>query len=229
MANSNRTVLMSLAFLIGSLLMFLKRKEIAETINTPILKAKEKSINNTEHRSVKNAFWGSIRHFKPHEFDSRDLPDSGLLMNKTYVTFLDEVRQFYGSPISISSGYRTKEHNSSIRNSNGQQFSATNSPHMYGIASDVPTSNLAETKKLLHAMLHVRNAKFPDLKLGLGVYGSSSRPNGYFIHSDIRIHRSPLAQRDTFWTGNSYPKGGYRKLSSSEINSFKQIFNNGKK
>lgn len=229
MTKEPNKVISSLMFVVGLVLMFFKRDKIAEVINTPAINNKESNVDNGKTQVKDAPFWSTVKHFKPSEFDSRAKKDTGFLMDKEYIRFLDAVREAYGSPMSVSNGYRTKEHNASIVNSKGQQYSATNSPHLYGIASDISTHNYTETKKLLSTMLLVRNSKFPNMNLGLGVYGSGSRPNGFFIHSDTRGHRMPPLQKDTFWTGNSYPKGGYRKLTSSELKTFTNIFNNGKK
>ncbi len=175
------------------------------------------------------AFWRTVRHFQSYEFDSPFEVGSGMRMKQHFIRLIDEVRHRVGFVMSVSSGFRTPEHNSSIKNSNGVQYSSSNSPHMSGIASDVLTNDLNDTLKLMTTIMQVRNQKYPTMSLGIGIYGSSSRPNGFFIHFDTREHRTAILQKDTMWTGNDYPQGGYRRLTSQELQLFKNIFNQYKK
>lgn len=197
-------------------------KVVLEYIKTPFRAFKNASAKTGEAIGENAPFWSTIRNFKPREFDSRFQENTGLLMDQEFIRFLDRVRDYCGFALHVSSGYRTKEHNSSIKNSHGQQYSARDSPHMYGIAADLTTHDENKTAKLVNAIVQVRKNEFPNMKLGVGVYGSSSRPRGFFVHVDTRKHR-PL-EVDAFWTGNQYPKGGYRKLNKQQIERFKKLF-----
>lgn len=218
---SKRPVLLLLSFL--AVLLAMHRKRFVEIVLTPYLLHQESKIKTGKAVGENSSFWSTVRNFKPHEFDSSDAPGSGHLMNHEFVKFLDDVRDFYGSPIIISNGYRTKKKNASIRNSKGVQYSAKNSPHMYGIACDIMTSDEDDTAKLLNSIVQIRNDKYKHLKLGVGVYGSAVRPAGFFIHVDTRTHKA--VQRNVIWTGNQYRAGGYRLLRPAQIARFKKIFN----
>lgn len=225
MKNNYKKILFILVLVLPFL--FLNRKVLAEKITAYTAKQKEEKLTTPEVQKNNQNFWSTINYFKPYEFESRFLKGSGFLMDHEFVKFLDAVRHEYGKAISITSGYRTLKHNNSIVNSKGQQYSASNSPHLKGIAADMPTANFVDTVSLLRAIYKVRNNQFQNLALGVGVYGSSSRPNGFFIHLDTRKHK--VVQKDAFWTGNSYPKGGYRRLTSNELSTFNQLYKDGKK
>ncbi len=207
-------------------ILYWKRKQITEVLKVDDMNSKAGVAHAKKNTQL---FWNSIQYFKAYEFDSSYLKDSGYLMKPHFIRLLDEARARVGFPISISSGFRTRSHNNSIVNKNGVKYSATDSPHLYGIAADLVTDSKADTIALMTALLDIRNEKYPDMHLGIGVYGSSSRSGGYFIHVDTREHRLGLAKRDAHWTGNSYPSGGYRMLPSSDLRLFDGIYNSRKK
>jgi len=55
-----------------------------------------------------------MNYFTYKEFDSPDMPGSGSLMSEDFLDMLDEVRDKFGKPIVINSGYRTEEHNAAV-------------------------------------------------------------------------------------------------------------------
>ena len=88
--------------------------------------------------------WQDIKHFKSREFDSPDQPGSGQYMNEYLIKTLDKIRDEYGYPIKVTSGYRTPEHNARV---GGEP----NSEHMRGMAVDIeaPTSQARYALKRL--------------------------------------------------------------------------------
>ena len=50
-------------------------------------------------------------HFSTYEFDCPSLPNSGVNMDKSFLRMLDQARSIAGIPFTISSGFRSKEHN----------------------------------------------------------------------------------------------------------------------
>ena len=74
--------------------------------------------------------WSEIKHFTPSEFDSPDKLGSGLDMDMQFIRKLDELRICLGTPIIITSGFRTEDHNTYV---GGVPFSA----HMKGLAADI--------------------------------------------------------------------------------------------
>ena len=75
-----------------------------------------------------------MKYFNYFEFDSPDIQGSGQLMNKELLEILDEVREDYGKPIHITSGYRTEAHNAKV---GGKKDSS----HLKALAVDVSDNN----------------------------------------------------------------------------------------
>lgn len=74
--------------------------------------------------------WSQIKHFEPEEFDSPDAPGSGKNMDLNFVSRLDILREKFGKSISIDSGYRSKDHNSSVGG-------VSDSAHTEGVGADL--------------------------------------------------------------------------------------------
>ena len=74
-----------------------------------------------------------MKYFQYEEFDSPDIQGSGQLMSKELLSKLDMIREEYGKPIHINSGYRTEAHNEKV---GGKPASS----HLKGLAVDVACS-----------------------------------------------------------------------------------------
>ena len=59
-------------------------------------------------------YWSEIKYFKPHEFDSPDLPGSGIWMDENLIKIIDQIRGFWGEPLHVNSAYRTPAHNEKV-------------------------------------------------------------------------------------------------------------------
>ena len=105
-----------------------------------------------------------MKYFNYEEFDSPDIQGSGQLMDTKILSMLDEVRETYGKPIIINSGYRTIRHNASVGGK------ATSS-HLKGLAVDIACSNSRDRDNLLKALRQV----------GFNRIGIAKT----FIHADI--------------------------------------------
>lgn len=86
--------------------------------------------------------WKKTKFFRRHEFDSPDAPGSGEIMDEELVKRLDLMRMFYGQPIHISSGVRTKARNKKLGG-------VDDSEHLTGHAADIPVKDSRERYKLL--------------------------------------------------------------------------------
>ena len=71
-----------------------------------------------------------LKYFKISEFDSPDLPNSGVNMDSEFLDKVDRIRGLCGFPFKINSGYRTIEHNAKVK---GEIDSA----HLRGLACDI--------------------------------------------------------------------------------------------
>ena len=102
---------------------------------------------------------------------------SSTLVDDKLVTYLQQIREHFGKPVNISSGYRCATHN---RNIGG----ATNSRHSKGQAADIYINGVAPAEI----------AKYAESMgiLGIGLYETNS--DGFFVHVDTRETKS-------FWYG----------------------------
>lgn len=137
---------------------------------------------------------------------------STTLINETLVEYLQKIREHFGKPITITSGYRCPTHNKRIGG-------ATGSRHSKGDAADIVVSGVSP----------VEVAKYAESIgiLGIGLYNTSS--DGHFVHIDTRTTKAfwygqAQAYRSTFGgststnnnsaTTSSSTSSGYKTLSS---------------
>ena len=88
-----------------------------------------------------------FKYFKYEEFDSPDVQGSGQMMDDNFILRLDRVREEYGKPLSITSGYRTQRYNDLLKNS------VKNSAHTKGLAADLYVPNTADRYELLGILI----------------------------------------------------------------------------
>jgi len=109
-----------------------------------------------------------FKYFTYEEFDSPDVQGSGQMMCDTLIEMLDQVREEYGKPIRITSGYRTDEYNATLRGA------VANSSHLKGLAADISIKNSKERYKLLPILIRYFH------RVGIGKN---------FIHVDIDMDK----------------------------------------
>lgn len=104
-------------------------------------------------------------------------------MDKAFMEKLVQLRKQYGKPISLSSAYRSKEHNAAIGG-------APQSPHIYGKAVDIRVYGTDAYKIVQIA-----------LQLGFTGIGVSQKgdPAKRFIHIDT-MESSSSVLRPTIWS-----------------------------
>jgi len=99
-----------------------------------------------------------------------------------------EIREAWGKPIKINSGYRCPEHNQSI---GGELLSV----HLFGLALDLDCKDVAE----VHELDSLIEEMYPDLRRG------TYTKKGSFIHIDIGYHIIPRMSESWIegvrWTG----------------------------
>lgn len=110
-----------------------------------------------------------MKYFTYEEFDSPDIQGSGQMMNKDFLCVLDSIREEYGKPIRINSGYRTEAHNEKIGG-------VKNSSHIKGLAADLDCDSSKQRFELVNICL-----KHGIKRIGVG--------KG-FIHIDIDEDKS---------------------------------------
>jgi uncharacterized protein YcbK (DUF882 family) len=121
-----------------------------------------------------------MKYFTLDEFDSPDLPNSGINMDANFLSMLDDARHMADIPFKINSGYRTKEHNIEIYRRLGKK--PIDSAHLKGKAADISCSTSRERWIIITAL---QDAGFN--RIGIA---------NNFIHVDSDENKSP----NVIWT-----------------------------
>lgn len=107
--------------------------------------------------------------FKVSEFACNDASDV-VFISPELVTVLQKIRDHFGQPVTVNSGYRTAAYNQKIDG-------ATYSQHCYGMAADIKVKNVAPKTVAAFAETLLPN------KGGIGIYKT-------FTHVDVRAVKS---------------------------------------
>lgn len=110
--------------------------------------------------------WNAIRHFTREEMACR-CGCGRADMDPDYMHWLDELRESFGEPIIVTSGYRCPDHNEDV-SSTGRD-----GPHTTGKAVDVAVSHEAAYRLLDLAM-----------RTGASGVGVNQKGSGRFLHLD---------------------------------------------
>ena len=114
--------------------------------------------------------------FKVREFRCRDGSDV-VMIDESLVVLLQCIREHFGKPITITSGYRTAAHNTAVGGSKSSQ-------HLLGKAADI---QVADTT--VEAVAAYAESLMPDWG-GVGRYPvKSGRAKGW-VHVDTRAKKS---------------------------------------
>ena len=111
--------------------------------------------------------------FSKKEFDSKDgaeMPNDVLMNVQKLASQLQILRNNINKPITINSGYRSPEHNDSIKNS------SSNSQHILGKAADIKVKGIST--RILAALIEDLINDGDMLQGGLGIYDT-------FVHYDV--------------------------------------------
>lgn len=134
-------------------------------------------MNGTEvkvYSRAKNGAMALSTNFKVREFACSDGTDT-VFVAPELVIVLQKIRDHFGKPVVINSGYRTETHNVKVGG-------ATYSQHKYGIAADITVSGITPL-----AVAQYVQTLLPS-KGGIGVYKT-------FTHVDVRASKSRWDQR----------------------------------
>ena len=107
-------------------------------------------------------------HFKVKEFACRDGSDK-ILIDLDLISILEDIRGYFNSPVTITSGYRTESYNSKVANSK-------TSMHCIGKAVDIKVSNVSPVAVALYCEYVLLKDKG-----GIGLYKGQG-----FTHIDTR-------------------------------------------
>ena len=115
-------------------------------------------------------------HFRVREFRCRDGSDP-VFVDDELVALLQQIRQHFGTPLTITSAYRTPAHNKACGG-------AAYSQHLYGRAADFKIAGVGPDTVAAYA-----ETLLPG-RGGIGVYPpKAGRPNGW-VHVDTRPEKS---------------------------------------
>ena len=109
--------------------------------------------------------------FRVREFRCRDGTDT-ILIDEGLVVLLQCIREHFGKPVTITSGYRTARHNAAV---GGAAFSQ----HCYGRAADIRVKEVA-----VDTLADYAETLLPGTG-GIGRY-----PAKGFVHVDVRKAKS---------------------------------------
>ena len=112
--------------------------------------------------------------FRVREFRCRDGTDT-ILIDEGLVVLLQCIREHFGKPVTITSGYRTAAHNRAVGG-------AVYSQHQYGRAADIRVSGVPVEQLAAYA---------ETLLPGTG--GIGRYPAKGFVHVDVRKAKSRWA------------------------------------
>jgi len=129
------------------------------------------------------------KNFKVNEFACKGKGCCGSVkIDMGLVAYLQQIRDYFGKPVTINSGYRCAKHNKAVGGASG-------SKHTLGMAADIVVEGVrpADVAKYCESIGI----------LGIGLYGSS---DGNFVHIDTRTSKS-------FWYGH---KQEYRSTFGGE-------------
>jgi uncharacterized protein YcbK (DUF882 family) len=107
--------------------------------------------------------------FKVNEFACQDGSDP-IFIAPELVKVLQKIRNHFGKPVTINSGFRTATHNKAVGG-------AAYSQHLYGTAADIVVSGVAPKKVAAYVETLMPN------KGGIGIYKN-------FTHVDVREVKS---------------------------------------
>ena len=115
-------------------------------------------------------------HFRVREFRCRDGSDP-IFVDDTLVALLQQIRQHFGKPLTITSAYRTPTHNKACGG-------AAYSQHLYGRAADFKIAGVGPDTVAAYA-----ETLLPD-RGGIGVYPPKTGRAEGWVHIDTRPEKS---------------------------------------
>ena len=114
-------------------------------------------------------------HFDIQEFDSPDLPNSGINMDVAFLQMLDDARGIAGIPFNITSGYRTKDRNKLVGG-------VANSSHLVGKAADIKVGSGNERYIIINALIKAGFRRLGVAKTFIHCDNDETKPNSIWTY-----------------------------------------------
>lgn len=115
------------------------------------------------------------KNFRVREFACRDRSDP-VFIDEELIALLQNIRDHFGQPVRLSSGYRTPAYNSTLKNA------ARYSQHLYGRAADIQVDNTSVEAVAAYA------EQLMPAHGGIGRYPANANRKGW-VHLDTRSSR----------------------------------------
>ena len=126
------------------------------------------SLKRAETKNARFYIGDKATNFKPYEFACHNGADT-IKVDGRLIKVLQQIRDHFGKPVSITSGYRTPAYNTKVGG-------ASNSYHVKGMAADITVTGVSNREV----------AKFAStIANGVGLYNYT----GGFVHVDVRGSR----------------------------------------
>lgn len=144
-------------------------------------------------------------HFRVREFRCKDGADTILISDET-VKVLEDIRNYFGKPITINSAYRTPAHNKKVGGAKGSQ-------HVKGTAADIKVKDVPTWAVAGFLEANYRNC-------GIGYYST-------WVHVDTRGYRALWRDygtntKGTFGIGKNYTL--YKAKEPEDTMTDKEVF-----
>ena len=110
----------------------------------------------------------NLNYFSINEFDSPDLSNSGVNMDREFLQMLDLAREISGVSFRINSGYRTREHNERVGGK-------SDSSHLIGKAADIHCKTSRDRSIVLDSLKQAGFHRFGIAKTFIHVDNDSSK------------------------------------------------------
>ena len=122
----------------------------------------------------------NFKFFSLSEFDCPSLPNSGKNMDINFIYKLEHAREIAGIPFKVTSGYRTKEHNESLRDKGYK--ASPNSSHLIGVAADIAVGSGRERYIILNALIKAGFKRLGVAKTFIHCDTDESKPNSVWTY-----------------------------------------------
>lgn len=116
------------------------------------------------------------KNFHAREFRCKDGSDP-IFVDTDLVNVLQQIRDHFGKPLTITSAYRTAAHNKAVGG-------ATYSQHCYGMAADIRVQGVSVESVAAYAETLLKN------KGGIGRYPAKAGRSIGWVHIDVRTTKS---------------------------------------